>query len=162
LGILSRQYNLGREKDSSKRIMLKDVIKMIKEQINSKENIPDKYKNNGDVKIMLYLISCRGGDTKQEDDEKIHEAQQKVYDNGLYKITDIKTRSVDLLFDEPSSEEEDEDEDEDEDEYEERNNNKRSRRSVTKSKNRKKLKRGGGKKSKKKKTRKRRRKSVKK
>jgi len=160
LGILSRQYNLGREKDSSKRIMLKDVIKMIKEQINSKENIPAKYKNNGDVKIMLYLISCRGGDTKQEDDEKIHEAQQKVYDNGLYKITDIKTRSVDLLFDEPSSEEEEEDEDEDE--YEERNNNKRSRRSVTKSKTRKKLKRGGDKKSKKKKTRKRRRKSVKK
>jgi len=154
------KYNLGREKDSSKRIMLKDVIKMIKEQINSKENIPAKYKNNGDVKIMLYLISCRGGDTKQEDDEKIDEAQQKVYDNGLYKITDIKTRSVDLLFDEPSSEEEDEDEDEDE--YEERNNNKRSRRSVTKSKTRKKLKRGGGKKSKKKKTRKRRRKSVKK
>ncbi len=132
LGILSRQYNLGREKDSSKRIMLKDVIKMIKEQINSKENIPDEYKNDGDVKIMLYLISCRGGDTKQEVDEKIYKAQQKVYDNGLYKITDRKLKHTNSLFQTPLSPSSEEDSEE-----EQEGGNKKSR---------KKRKRGGGKK----------------
>ena len=143
LGILSRQYNLGREKDSSKRIMLKDVIKMIKEQINSKENIPDEYKNNGDVKIMLYLVSCRGGDTKKEIDEKIYKAQQKVYDNGLYKITDRKLKHTNTLFETqpppPLSSEEDSEE-------EQEGGNKNNRRNVRKSKTRKKRKRGGGKK----------------
>ena len=103
LGLLSRQYNLGRENELSKRIMLKDVIKMIKEQINSKENIPERYKNNKDVKIMLYLVSCRGGDTESHEDKEIYEAQQKVYNNGLYKITDRKARST-VIFQEPINE----------------------------------------------------------
>ena len=106
LGLLSRQYNLGRENELSKRIMLKDVIKMIKEQINSKENIPEKYKNNKDVKIMLYLVSCRGGDTELHEDKEIYEAQQKVYNNGLYKITDRKARSTDIIFEKPEYDDE--------------------------------------------------------
>ena len=79
---------------------------MIKEQINSIENIPEKYKNNKDVKIMLYLVSCRGGDTELHEDKEIYEAQQKVYNNGLYKITDRKARSTDIIFEKPGYDDE--------------------------------------------------------
>ena len=151
LGLLSRQYNLGRENELSKRIMLKDVIKMIKEQINSKENIPERYKNNKDVKIMLYLVSCRGGDTESHEDKEIYEAQQKVYNNGLYKITDRKARSTDIIFEKPVYENEDDNEDDNEDEA----------KGVKKGKQ--KQKKGGGRKTKKaKKNKQKKTKSVKK
>ncbi len=161
LGLLSRQYNLGRENEVSKRILLKDVIKMIKEQINSKENIPGKYKNNRDVKIMLYLVSCRGGDTESYQDNEIYNAQQKVYNNGLYKITDRKARSTGTIFEEPMNI----DDSENEDDYDEEAKSIKKRKLDRKEdvETPKKQKRGGGRKTKKvKKKKKKKTKSVKK
>ena len=161
LGLLSRQYNLGRENELSKRIMLKDVIKMIKEQINSKENIPERYKNNKDVKIMLYLVSCRGGDTESHEDKEIYEAQQKVYNNGLYKITDRKARSTDIIFEKPVYENEDDNEDEYDDEAKGMKKRKLDRKEDVET-TKKQKQRGGRKTKKAKKNKKKKTKSVKK
>ena len=161
LGLLSRQYNLGRENEVSKRIMLKDVIKMIKEQINSDRNIPEKYKNNKDVKIMLYLVSCRGGDTELHEDKEIYEAQQKVYNNGLYKITDRKARSTGDIFEKPKYDNEYDSENEYDDQSKEMKKRKLDRKQDVEII--KKQKKGGGRKTKKaKKNKKKKTKSVKK
>ena len=161
LGLLSRQYNLDRENQLSKRIMLKDVIKMIKEQINSIETIPEKYKNNKDVKIMLYLVSCRGGDTELHEDKEIYEAQQKVYNNGLYKITDRKARSTGDIFEKPKYDNEYDSENEYDDQSKEMKKRKLDRKQDVEII--KKQKKGGGRKTKKaKKNKKKKTKSVKK
>ena len=93
---IDRKYNLYRESDTNpKRILLEDTIEIIIEELNNVTGLEEYKDENGNVKFMLYLISCRGGDTKETEDKQIYVGQEQVKkngENGTYFINKRKTK----------------------------------------------------------------------
>lgn len=93
---IDRKYNLYRESDTNpKRILLEDTIEIIIEELNNVTGLEEYKDENGNVKFVLYLISCRGGDTKETEDKKIYVGQEQVKkngENGTYFINKRKTK----------------------------------------------------------------------
>lgn len=98
---IDRKYNLYRESDTNpKRILLEDTIEIIIEELNNVTGLEEYKDENGNVKFVLYLISCRGGDTKETEDKQIYVGQEQVKkngENGTYFINKRKTKREELF-----------------------------------------------------------------
>ena len=95
---IDRKYNLYRESDTNpKRILLEDTIEIIIEELNNVTGLEEYKDGNGNVKFVLYLISCRGGDTKETEDKQIYVGQEQVKKNGRYFINKTKTKGEELF-----------------------------------------------------------------
>jgi hypothetical protein len=95
---IDRKYNLYRESDTNpKRILLEDTIEIIIEELNNVAGLNQYKDGNGNVKFVLYLISCRGGDTKETEDKQIYVGQEQVKKNGRYFINKTTTKGEELF-----------------------------------------------------------------